>query len=170
MTREEYTNLEKHDIYFVLDNLRSAHNVGSIFRTADAARVKEIVICGYTCRPPHKKIAKTALGAEEYVDFRQFDSTLDAIKQLQSEGVKVVALETTSKSIDHMGYEYPEKVAFVFGNEVSGIDRDVIDACDDAIEIKCFGFKNSLNVSNVCSIVAFDTIRQWESTTTGGVR
>lgn len=125
MSAEEYDRLKKHNVRIVLDNIRSANNVGSIFRTADAAAVDEVLCCGYTPSPPHKKVSKTALGAEHLVKMRQFTSTRDCIVKLKQEGVKVIALETTSKSKDHIWFEYPSNVAFVFGNEVSGIDREV---------------------------------------------
>ena len=164
LTKETYEKMRKHNIHIVLDNIRSALNVGSIFRSADACRVAEIVTCGYTPHPPHKKIEKTALGAEHYVATRHFESTRDAIIELKKEGVTVLALETTSNAESHTQYQYPKDkgVALVFGNEVSGIDTNIIDLCDATLEIKCHGYKNSLNVANACGIVAFEVLRQWD--------
>ena len=165
LTKEKYETLSKHKIHIVLDNIRSALNVGSIFRTGDACRVTEVVTCGYTPHPPHKKIEKTALGAENYVETRHFESTRDALIQLKHEGVTVLALETTSNARSHTQYQYPKDtggVALVFGNEVSGIDTSIIDLCDATLEIRCHGYKNSLNVANACGIVAFEILRQWD--------
>ena len=163
ITKSDYQELKKYKIHIVLDNIRSALNVGSIFRTADACRVAEVVTTGYTPTPPHKKIKKTALGAEDYVDTRHFDSTKEALEQLKREGLTILALETTSNAESHTEYQYPSSgVALVLGNEVSGIDTSIMDEyCDDTIEIKCHGYKNSLNVANVCGIVSFEILRQW---------
>ena len=164
LSTEKYETMKKHKIHLVLDNIRSALNVGSIFRSADAAACVEILTCGYTPHPPHKKIDKTALGAQNYVTTRHFESTRDAIMQLKREGVTVLALETTSNAESHTKYKYPMDtgVALVFGNEVSGIDTSIIDLCDATLEIKCHGYKNSLNVANACGIVAFEVLRQWD--------
>lgn len=138
-------------LHLVIDNLRSAHNVGSVFRTADAFRLCHIHLCDRTPTPPHKGIHKTALGATESVNWTHHASTLDAVASLKSRGIKVVCLEQTKNSVllDALcGSLHPnEEVALVLGNEVSGVDQAVIDASDGAVEIPQLGTKHSLNVA-----------------------
>ena len=162
LSPQEYAALEKHPVHLVLDHLRSAFNVGSIFRTADTARLAEVVTCGYTAHPPHPKLDKTALGTLEYVPSRHFDTTLAAVDNLQAAGMAVWALETTSASIAHTRVRYPRPVALVLGNEALGVDRAVLERCDGLIEIPMFGYKNSLNVAAACAVAVFEILRQWE--------
>ena len=159
---EAYARLPKFPVHLVLDNLRSAFNVGSIFRTADTARIASILTCGYTAHPPHARLEKTALGALDYVPTAHYDSALDAVADLQSRCVSVFALETTSHSKPYTAVDFPRPVALVLGNEALGIDREVLAACDELIEIPVFGYKNSLNVASACAVVLFEILRRWQ--------
>ena len=155
----------RHNVTVVLDNLRSAENVGSIFRTADAARAARVVTCGFTTTPPDRKLEKTALGAISSVPFEHFDATIQAVRELRSRGMYVVALETTEDAVPlgvapQLGDE-AKGVAIVLGNEVTGVDKNVLDECDAVVEIPVFGVKNSLNVSCCASIVLYEVIRRW---------
>ena len=145
----------------VLDNLRSAFNVGSIFRTADTARLQRIVTCGYTAHPPHPRLDKTALGTVDYVDTEHVESTMAAVAHLQAQGVSVWALETTSASRRYTEVAYPRPVALVLGNEALGVERDVLDRCDELLEVPVFGYKNSLNVACTAAVVVYEILRQW---------
>tara|TARA_B100001250_G_C19815326_1_gene797989 strand:- start:3776 stop:4366 length:591 start_codon:yes stop_codon:yes gene_type:complete len=161
MCPEEYKKLQKHPLYLILDNLRSAFNVGSIFRCADAARLAGIYTCGYTAHPPHQKLDKTALGTLGFVPTKHFDTTEDALVYLASTGVTVWALETTSHSVDYTKVNYPKPLAIILGNEALGIERNILDKCQKLIEIPMYGYKNSLNVANAASVAAFEVLRQW---------
>ncbi|MCH8547068.1 MAG: RNA methyltransferase [Cryomorphaceae bacterium] len=151
LSTDEFKQATKITLHLVIDNLRSMHNVGSVFRSADAFRVSHIHLCGHTPVPPHKGIHKTALGATESVDWSYHKNTLDVISQLKNNGVKVYCLEQTQNSIALETFceelKHGESVALVLGNEVSGVDQDVIDASDGAVEIPQYGTKHSLNVA-----------------------
>jgi len=159
---EEYRQLPKHPLHLVLDNLRSAFNVGSIFRTADTARLARVITCGYTAHPPHAKLDKTALGTLTYVAAEHFDAALDAVAALQEQGIPVWGLETTSRSKVYTTVSYPRPLAVVLGNEALGVSCEVLERCDELIEIPMFGFKNSLNVAAAGAVVVFEALRQWE--------
>ncbi len=139
----------------VLDNIRSLNNVGSVFRTSDAFRVHEIILCGITGKPPHREIQKTALGATDSVDWKYFETTLEAVKQLKSKGYKVLAVEQVDESIslDCFIPEKKESYAFVFGNEINGISPEILSEVDQCIEIPQFGTKHSFNVSISAGII-----------------
>jgi len=145
----------------VLDNVRSAYNVGSILRTAETAAVGRVVTCGFTPTPPHPKLAKTAFSAAETVPTEHEASTVQAIHRLQEEGFTVYGMETTSRSENYAQVKFQGKVALVLGNEVTGIDTAAMDACDALVEIPTFGLKNSLNVASACPVVVFEVLRQW---------
>ena len=133
----------------VLDNIRSFHNVGSVFRTADAFRFEQIILCGITPQPPHREIHKTALGATESVDWSYQNDTLDVLKKLKADGYKLLSLEQTSDSVMMQDFkpEKNEKYVVILGNEVFGVQQEVIDLCNNVIEIPQEGTKHSLNVS-----------------------
>lgn len=150
-------------VVLVLDNIRSAFNVGSMFRTGETAGVSEIITCGITAHPPHPKLRKTALSATDSVPFRHFDDIMAAIAQLKSEGYVIVAMETTSRSQVYTDVNYPLKVALVVGNEVTGVDTRVMEAADIIAEIPTYGIKNSLNVASAAPIVVFEVLRQWSN-------
>ncbi len=160
LTVEEVKKVERNPISLLLHNIRSLYNVGSIFRTCDAARAEELILCGFTPHPPRKEIEKTALGAVETVPWRYFDSTIQAIYTLRSEGKKIFALEITDKKRLYTSLRFDEfPMVIVVGNELVGIDQEILDLCDDAIEIPMLGVKHSLNVSVAAGIVLFESIR-----------
>ncbi len=156
-----FKEAEKHRLMLVLDNIRSMHNVGSVFRSADAFLVEGICLCGYTPQPPHRDIHKTALGATETVDWMYFTSTLEAVHQLKQKGYKIFALEQVEGSISLEQFDAAKYLpaAIVLGNEVEGVDAEVIKHCDGCIEIPQFGMKHSLNVSVATGIVLWEAVR-----------
>jgi tRNA G18 (ribose-2'-O)-methylase SpoU len=158
---EEFKESEKNKVIAVLENIRSAYNVGSVFRTADAFLIESIYITGYTAKPPHKEITKTALGAQETVDWNYFESTKEAIEDLKKNGYKVYAVEqvTDSVSLEKLSHLNVEKIAFIFGNEVSGVDHETISLCDGCVEIPQFGMKHSLNISVAAGIVLWEAVK-----------
>ncbi len=160
-TVDEFKEASKFPVVVILENIRSAYNVGSVFRTADAFLIDSIIITGYTAVPPHKEIKKTALGAEESVDWQYFKTTAEAIEELRGKGYKVFAVEQVDDSIslETIGRDSSEKRAFVFGNEVSGVEQEVIALCDGCIEIPQFGIKHSLNISVAAGIVLWEVVR-----------
>lgn len=157
---QEYEELVKNPLYIILDNLRSAFNVGAIFRTCDALRVSGLFLCGYTACPPHIKLQKTSMGTIDYVPWKHFDKTVDAVKYLQDQGIPVWAAETTSRSQSFYDVNYPGKLGVVFGNEALGVNRQVVDMCDNLIEIPQWGFKNSLNVAISCGVIGFSAVQK----------
>ena len=159
---EDYRKLPRHPIYLVLDNLRSAFNTGAIFRTADAARIEKLMLCGYTAYPPHAKLEKTGMGTLEYVQWQHYASPRDAVTELKQKGIPVFALETTKKSVSISDFSFPRPVGLILGNEALGISSELLSMVDGVLEIPLFGFKNSLNVATACGITVFEIIRQWE--------
>jgi len=155
LTPEQYKAQNPSGLVVVLDNIRSAYNVGSAFRTADAFRVDKIYLCGISAVPPSAEIHKTALGAEFSVDWEHSQSTLDVVRRLGEEGYTVVAVEQTEHSVKLPDFlpQTNKKYAYVFGNEVDGVQQEVVDACDISLEIPQFGTKHSLNVSVSLGIV-----------------
>lgn len=158
----EFKEATKNSIIVVLDNIRSMHNVGSIFRTADAFLIEAIILCGYTPQPPHRDIQKTALGATDTVDWLYFENTLEAIQSLKKKKYKVVAIEQTeqSTSLEKITFDSTESVAIIVGNEVEGVRNEVLVEVDDSIEIPQLGMKHSLNVSVATAIVLWELIRK----------
>ena len=155
---EEFKHLTKMPLVVVLDNVRSCHNIGSVFRTSDALLVEKIYLCGITSTPPDKEIRKTALGAENSVAWEYLTSTLEIVSRLKEEGYVIVAIEQVEKSISLENYVPPEniKLALVFGNEVKGVQQEVVDVCDFALEIPQYGTKHSFNISVSVGIVLLD--------------
>ncbi len=160
-TVDEFRRAEKIPVVVVLENIRSAYNVGSVFRTADAFLIEAIYICGYTAKPPHKEITKTALDAQNSVDWKYFENAKLAIAELQEENYKIYAIEqvTNSISLENFSELKENKVAFVFGNEVSGVEQETIALCDGCVEIPQFGMKHSLNISVAAGIVLWEVAR-----------
>ena len=158
VTTEEFKKQQKIPLVVVMDNVRSMYNVGSIFRTCDAFSVERLLLCGITACPPHKEITKTALGATESVDWAHYETTLEAVTELKQQGYKVLAVEQvdTSVMLDRMEACGDEKTAIVLGNEVFGVDDEVLALCDSAIEIPQNGTKHSLNVSIAGGIVIWE--------------
>ncbi len=162
LSPEEYEKAEKTPLVVVLDNIRSCNNTGSVFRTSDALLIKEIYLCGITATPPNKEIHKTALDAEKTVAWQYFKETVDAVKKLKENGYAVYAVEQVDKSILLPDFQPPEngKLALVFGNEVKGVQQQVINLCDGAVEIPQFGTKHSFNVSVSAGIVLWDIFQK----------
>lgn len=164
ITVEEYQSAEKMPLVVVLDNVRSMHNVGSVFRTCDAFRAEGVVLCGITATPPQNEIHKTALGAEESVGWQYTEDTCEAVRRLQAEGYTVLAVEqcegSTMLPLTHADIITPEKkYAVVLGNEVHGVQQEVINLCDGCLEIPQFGTKHSLNVSVTAGIIIWEFAR-----------
>ena len=159
---DDFRRLPRRPLYIILDNLRSAFNVGAIFRTCDALRVSGLFLCGYTAIPPHSKLAKTSLGAIEYVPWKKFETALGAVRHLREQEIPVWAAETASASFPFQDAPYPPRLGIVFGNEALGVSREVLEECDALVEIPVYGFKNSLNVSVACGIIGFRAIAGME--------
>ncbi len=162
LTVEEFKQTPKLPLVVVLDNIRSLHNVGSVFRTADAFRIAHIYLCGITACPPSAEIHKTALGAEDSVSWSYYPDTLSAVKELQADGYQVFAVEQVEKSIslDRVALAPDGRYAVVLGNEVKGVSQDVVDRCTASIEIPQFGTKHSLNVSVSAGIVLWEFFKK----------
>lgn len=152
---DAYEQLPKSPLYIVLDNLRSAFNVGSIFRLCDTMRVSGLYLCGYTAHPPHRKLKKTALGTIPYVPWRHFDATAGALDHLEREGVPVWGAETTTASVRYDEADLPLPVAIVFGNEALGVSEEVLERCEGLVEIPTYGYKNSLNVAASVAVIGY---------------
>ena len=157
---ETFKKSEKTPIIIVLDNVRSFNNVGSVFRSFDAFRIEAIYLCGITPRPPHRDIQKTALGATETVDWKYFDETIDAVKSLKENGWEIWAVEQAENSISLENTNPTAKTALIMGNEVEGVEQEVIDACDGCIEIPQIGSKHSLNISVSTGIVLWEFFKK----------
>jgi tRNA G18 (ribose-2'-O)-methylase SpoU len=161
---EEYKEVKKSPIVIVLDNIRSLNNVGSAFRTGDAFRVEKIFLCGITGTPPHRDIQKTALGATDSVDWEYYSDPMLAITKLKAEGYQICALEQVDHSVmlNDFAPEKAKKYALVFGNEVFGVEEEVLDACDLVLEIPQLGTKHSLNISVSMGIAVWDLMVKME--------
>ncbi|MBQ3656397.1 MAG: RNA methyltransferase [Bacteroidales bacterium] len=159
---EEYKKTSKTPVVVVLDNVRSALNVGSVFRTSDAFKAEKIFLCGITATPPNAEIRKTAIGAEQSVDYQYFKTTTEAVKILKNDGYKILAVEQAvgSVSLENLDLKGVDKVALVFGNEVKGVDDSVMELCDECVEIPQFGTKHSLNVSVSAGIVIWEVFNR----------
>jgi len=160
LSTEEFKEIEKFPYILILDDIRSMNNIGSVFRTGDAFKVEKIYLCGITATPPHREIQKTALGADETVVWEHVENVLALVKKLKSEGVIVVAVEQVENSISLLSFEPAEnqKYAFVFGNEVFGVNQSVVEQTDFCLEIPQYGTKHSLNISVTVGVVAWDFV------------
>lgn len=156
---EQYKELPPSGIVVVLDNIRSAHNVGSAFRSSDAFKVDQVLLCGISAVPPSAEIHKSALGAEFSVPWKHYDETLDAVRDLRQQGYIIIGVEQTvnSVSLEKFTPEPGKKYALIFGNEVAGVAQDVVDASDFTLEIPQFGTKHSLNVSVSIGVVLWQS-------------
>ena len=165
LTVEGFRESEKLPLTVVLDNVRSLNNIGSVFRTSDAFRVEHIALCGITATPPHREIHKTALGAEDTVAWSYHEDTIAYVKELKSRGYCVYAVELAHDSIK-LGIRNEElglsgkRVALVFGNEIEGVQEEVMELCDGSLEIPQYGTKHSLNVSCAAAIVIWEMFKQ----------
>ena len=155
---DEFKRADKLPLVVVLDEVRSLHNIGSVFRTSDAFLVNGIYLCGITATPPHPEMHKTALGAEDTVDWIYRKHTLDAVEELHEQGYTVLAIEQVEGStmLGDLQLDREKKYAIVMGNEVKGVQQEVVDACDGCIEIPQYGTKHSLNVSVTTGIVLWE--------------
>ena len=158
MSVNEFKESHKMPLVVVLDDVRSLHNVGSVFRSSDAFRVESIYLCGITAVPPQPEIHKTALGAEDTVDWKYYQSAVEAVDNLKANGYKVFAIEQVEGSVmlDKLELDFTEKYAVVLGNEVKGVQQEVVDHCDGCIEIPQYGTKHSLNVSVTAGIIVWE--------------
>lgn len=154
----EFKDAEKSPIIIILDNIRSLNNIGSVFRTSDAFLIEKIYLCGITAQPPHNDIRKTALGSTETVDWEYYEDTIDIVKILKAEGVKICSIEQAENAtmLNDFTPQHNTKYAFVFGNEVKGVSQKIVDASDRVIEIPQYGTKHSLNISVSCGVVIWD--------------
>jgi len=157
-TDEEFKDSPKTPLILILDNIRSLNNIGSVFRTSDAFLIQKIYLCGITATPPHKDIQKTALGATQTVEWAYAENTLELIKDLQQQGVKVMSIEQAEHSISLKDFnpERNQPYALVLGNEVKGVQQEVVDQSDGVIEIPQLGTKHSLNISVTTGICVWD--------------
>ena len=164
-TVAEFKQSGKLSLVVVLDNVRSLHNIGSIFRTCDAFLVEAIYLCGISATPPHKEIHKTALGAEDSVDWKYFETAMQAVEHLQSNDYAIWGVEQTQNSIslERFAMDTGKRYALVFGNEVRGIEQEVLDSCEGCIEIPQFGTKHSFNVSVSAGIVLWECYKKCRS-------
>ncbi len=162
ISAEEFKKADKLPLVVVLDNIRSLHNIGSVFRTSDAFRVECIYLCGITATPPHPEMHKTALGAEFTVDWKYVNNAVEAVDNLRQEGYVVFSIEQAENSImlENIQLEQGKRYAVVLGNEVKGVQQEVIDHSDGCIEIPQYGTKHSLNVSVTAGIVIWDLFKQ----------
>ena len=162
MSVEEYHAAKKTPLVVVLDHVRSLYNVGSIFRTADAFRLAGVCLCGITAVPPHPEIHKTALGAEDSVDWKYFKDTLDAVKWLKDSDYEVLAVEQCEGStmLNDFNVEPGKRYAIILGNEVKGVQQSVVDECEGCLEIPQYGTKHSMNVSVTAGIVIWELVKK----------
>jgi tRNA G18 (ribose-2'-O)-methylase SpoU len=162
ISAEEFKKADKLPLVVILDNVRSLHNIGSVFRTSDAFRVECIYLCGITATPPHPEMHKTALGAEFTVDWKYVNNAVEAVDNLRQEGYVVFSIEQAENSImlENIQLEQGKRYAVVLGNEVKGVQQEVIDHSDGCIEIPQYGTKHSLNVSVTAGIVIWDLFKQ----------
>lgn len=162
LNTEQYKSADKNPIILVLDNIRSMNNVGSAFRTGDAFGIEGIYLCGITPQPPHREIHKTAIGATESVDWQYFETTKEAVETLKSDGYKIYSVEQVenSTSLFNLSIQTNDKSVIVVGNEVNGVDQEIIDLSNECIEIPQFGTKHSLNVSVCTGVVLWELVKQ----------
>ena len=160
LTKAEFEQAEKTPIILILDNIRSLSNVGAFFRTADAFRIKELVLCGITACPPHREIHKTALGADETVSWRYFGTTEEACQALINEGYRIFAVEQVEGSVLLQDFKFEPQTAYIFGNEVDGVSEEALPYCEGAIELPQEGTKHSINVSVCAGIVMWEAFKK----------
>lgn len=160
--KEEFKIAQKLPVILILDNVRSLHNVGSVFRTADAFLVNAIYLCGITGTPPNREIQKTALGASESVSWQYFSTTKEAVIEARKQEYKIFSIEQTEKSkeLQNIDFKCYNKCALVFGNEVEGVGQEIINLSDECIEIPQFGTKHSFNISVCAGIVLWEVFRK----------
>lgn len=161
---EEYKNADKIPVIVVLDNIRSMNNIGSVFRTSDAFMIEKILLCGITAKPPHRDINKTALGADQSVDWEHYENVLEAVKDLKEKDYQVIGIEQTDKSVElnEFNIDANKQYALVFGNEAFGISEEILSHLDASIEIPQFGTKHSLNISVCAGVVLWEFLKKFK--------
>lgn len=166
LSANDFKEADKLPVVIVLDNIRSQHNIGSVFRTSDAFLMQAIYLCGITATPPHREIHKTALGATDTVSWKYFETTRMAVETLKSEGYKIIAIEQAEESInlEDFSVDNNEKTALIFGNEVDGVSEEIMQLADACIEIPQYGTKHSLNISVSAGIVIWEISRKYDLT------
>lgn len=162
LSNDEFSSIEKSPIIVVLDNIRSLNNIGSVFRTSDAFLIEKICLCGITATPPHRDIHKTALGAEDTVNWQYYKNTEDCISELKENGFKIISIEQVEGSVMLQDFtpDSNEKYALVFGNEVKGVQQNIVDSSDGCIEIPQFGTKHSFNISVTAGMVLWEVFKK----------
>lgn len=162
LSAEEFKDTEKSPIVVVLDNIRSLNNIGSVFRTSDAFLIERICLCGICAYPPHRDIHKTALGAEDAVSWKHYEKTEDAVNELKAEGYKIYSIEQVENSIALQDFNpsKDDKYAFIFGNEVKGVQQKIVDLSDGYIEIPQYGTKHSFNISVTAGMVLWEVFKK----------
>jgi len=160
---EEFLKLPRAPVLGLLDNIRSAYNVGSIFRTSDSVRIQKLYLCGMTAYPPNEKLEKTSLRSTPFVPWEHCGDPLDALTRIREEGYYIASLETADSSRDYMDFIFPEKTCIVLGHEVDGVSPPILRQSDCVLEVPTWGMKNSLNVASIFSIVVYEIIRQFRS-------
>lgn len=161
-SEEEVRKINRNPIHVVLDNVRSALNVGAIFRTCDAVLAERIYLCGITAYPPHNKIPKTAIGATEVVPWEYAKDTESVIRNLKKKNIPIVSVEITPESKKYFKFNFPKPVAVVFGHEIHGVSENILKLSDAAIEIPMLGRGHSLNISTTAGIILYEILRQWQ--------
>lgn len=146
-------------IYVILDNIRSALNVGAIFRTCDATNIEKLLLCGITAYPPHNRIPKTALGSTESVPWKHYTSTIEAVNQCNN--ASIVSVELTDNAVNYWDYSFTRPTAIVFGNEITGVDPGILEQSDAVIKVPMYGMKTSLNVATTVGVVLYEMLRQF---------
>ena len=156
LSAQEFKEAEKTPIIIVLDNVRSMHNLGSVLRTADGFRIEKVCLCGITGTPPHAEIHKTALGAEDSVDWKYYATTMECIAELKAQGYQIVSVEQVEGSQNMLTWNEQRPTALVLGNEVKGVDQEIVDQSDYCLEIPQIGTKHSFNVSCTAAMVMWE--------------
>lgn len=155
------SNAEKSPLVIILDRLRSTHNVGNILRLADAVNARKVICGGYTACPPHPKLSKSAMGAEEIVDTEHAGQAAEAAEMIKNDGYEIVGVETVESAISVWDFQFKEKTCFIFGNEALGLQDETLKKCDRFISLPSFGLKNSINVANCASVVMYRYAEQF---------
>lgn len=162
---DQVKKLKRLPLYALIENIRSMHNVGSIFRTSDAINLSRLYLCGFTAKPPRIEIDKTALGATESVPWEYVNDPIVLITELKKKSVQIVAVEHTNKSLNYTDVQFNFPVCFIFGNEVDGVSDDMVTRADQVVELPMFGIKHSLNVSVAYGIIMYNALTQYREET-----
>lgn len=152
--------MKKFPVIGLLDNIRSAYNVGAMFRTADGAGIQKLYLTGITPHPPHAKIPKTSLGALDNVDWEYAENTLDIVKILKEQGMKIISIEKNSSSVDYKSFKFEPNSLLIFGNEIKGVSKEVLELSDAVVHLPMYGMKESLNVATTFGVIMYEAISQ----------